>query len=112
MNNKRLPFINPNQQLISPQDMAAANRRRLDGEPLPAPYYASPGMADVILTACDPEPGKRFASAKEMKTALLHIAEGNYGTGHFEPFEETDRSRKQRLLTIILEVSLPLGYTV
>lgn len=106
MNNKRLPFINPNQQLISPQDMAAANRRRLDGEPLPAPYYASPGMADVILTACNPEPGKRFASAKEMKTALLHIAEGNYGTGHFEPFEETDRSRKQRLLTIILVLLL------
>ena len=82
MNNKRLPFLNPQQQLISPQDLEAANRRRLDGEPLPVPYYASPGMADVILKACDPDPGKRFASAKEMKKALLRVAKGRYGEGY------------------------------
>ena len=80
LNNRRLPFLNPEGKMIGPQDVAHANRRRLDGEPLPAPNYASQGMAEVILTACNPDPGRRFPSAREMKKALLRVAKEEYNT--------------------------------
>ena len=87
LNNKRLPFVSTEKKLLSPRDLVTANRRRLDGEPLPAPCNASPAMAEVILKACDPDPRKRFASAKEMKNALKTVAEGSNTAQN--PLEET-----------------------
>ena len=78
LNKRRLPFVSTEKKLLSPRDLVTANRRRLDGEPLPAPCNASPAMAEVILKACDPDPSKRFASAKEMKNALKTVT---YGSG-------------------------------
>lgn len=71
-------------QLISYRDLEIANRRRLDGEPLPAPCNASPAMAEVILKACEPDPRKRFASAEEMKEALKSVADGRYSYGLYK----------------------------
>ena len=87
LNKKRLPFVSTEKKLLSPRDLVTANRRRLDGEPLPAPCNASPAMAEVILKACDPDPRKRFASAKEMKNALKTVAEGSNTAQN--PLEET-----------------------
>ena len=77
MNKRKLPFMPIDQQQISPRDVVAANRRRLDGEPLPPPCDASPDLAKVILRACDYYPGRRFANAAAMKTALLNVGRGN-----------------------------------
>jgi len=74
LNKNRLPFFDTSKQLISRSEREAAIRRRIDGEPLPAPCDASPLMAQVILCACAYEPNKRFASATAMKNALIHIA--------------------------------------
>ena len=87
LNKRRLPFVSTEKKLLSPRDLVTANRRRLDGEPLPAPCNASPAMAEVILKACDPDPRKRFASAKEMKNALKTVAEGSNTAQN--PLEET-----------------------
>lgn len=73
MNRNRMPFIETERQLMSPGERIGAVRRRLDGEPLPAPCDASYDMAQVILYACDPNPGKRFMSASAMKNALLNV---------------------------------------
>ena len=73
MNRNRMPFIETERQLMSPGERIGAVRRRLDGEPLPAPCDASYDMAQVILYACDPDPGKRFMSASAMKNALLNV---------------------------------------
>ena len=75
LNKRRLPFVSTEKKLLSPRDLVTANRRRLDGEPLPAPCNASPAMAEVILKACDPDPRKRFASAEEMKKALKSVTD-------------------------------------
>lgn len=75
LNKRRLPFVSTEKKLLSPRDLVSANRRRLDGEPLPAPCNASPAMAEVILKACDPDPRKRFASAEEMKNALKTVTD-------------------------------------
>ena len=77
LNKRRLPFVSTEKKLLSPRDLVTANRRRLDGEPLPAPCNASSAMAEVILKACDPDPRKRFASAEEMKNALKTVIDGS-----------------------------------
>lgn len=86
LNNRRLPFVNTEKKLLSPRDLVTANRRRLDGEPLPAPCNASPALASVILKACDPDPRKRFSSAEEMKNALKSVADGSDAA--LNPLEE------------------------
>lgn len=47
-----------------------ANMRRLRGEVLPAPTFADDQLASVILTACDPDPARRFQSAAAFRSAL------------------------------------------
>lgn len=78
MNKQRLPFLSTEKKLLAPRDLEMANRRRFNGEPLPAPSNASPEMAEVILCACEPDPAKRFASAEEMKSSLKSVADGTY----------------------------------
>lgn len=77
-NRNRLPFLDTQRQMISPNERMTALRRRLDGEQLPAPCDASPALSQIILRACAYEPGERFASATEMKRALREAAEGTY----------------------------------
>lgn len=76
MNRNRLPFLNTEKQLLSPNERKMAVRRRLDGETLPPPSEASPALAEIILRACSPLPENRFASAAEMKRALTDAAKG------------------------------------
>lgn len=78
MNKNRLPFLDAERQLLNPNERMAAIRRRMDGEPLPAPCDASPAMAQVILCACSPDPGSRFASVTAMQNALISVANGAY----------------------------------
>lgn len=77
MNRNRLPFLNTEQQLMNPNERMAALRKRMNGEPLPAPCDASPMLAQIILCACEYDSKKRFASPTAMKNALLSAA----GTG-------------------------------
>jgi len=70
MNNNRLPFIDPNAQLIQYQDRKAAIERRFGGEALPAPINASPHLAQVILAACAFKPSERFQTPTAFKNAL------------------------------------------
>lgn len=71
LNNNRLPFLDTDKQLLSPNERRKAVSRRLRGEALPAPQNASPIMASLILRACAYDPDKRFASASAMRQALL-----------------------------------------
>ncbi len=73
MNRNRLPFLDTEHQLLNPNERMAAVRRRMNGEPLPAPCDASPAMAQAILCACAYDPGRRFSSAAAMKNALLGV---------------------------------------
>ncbi|HAV00069.1 MAG TPA: hypothetical protein DCW47_02590 [Lachnospiraceae bacterium] len=75
LNRKMLPFLTP-QTNMSPNERMAAVRRRLDGEPLPAPADASPEAAGVILKACAFDPGQRYRTASEMKRAINAVLYG------------------------------------
>ena len=75
LNKGRIPFQEGKQ---TPANIENAINRRNAGEAFPAPCEASPAMADLILRACDYNPDVRFASATEMKRALLRVANGTY----------------------------------
>lgn len=89
LNKNRLPFLDTEKQLLSPVDRKNAVDRRMRGEALPKPCEASPQMAQLILKACAYEPGQRFASAGEMKAALLKVTEENKIP--FAPLSEFER---------------------
>ena len=78
LNGNRLPFLDTEKQLLNPNERRNAVDRRLRGEELPAPCDASSAMADLILRACAYDPNMRFASATEMKQALMSVANGTY----------------------------------
>ncbi len=78
LNNNKLPFLDNDKQLLSPNERKNAVDRRIRGEALPVPVNASPAMANLILRACAHNPNNRFATAAQMKQALMSIANGNY----------------------------------
>lgn len=78
LNNNKLPFLDTDKQLLSPNERKIAVERRIRGEALPAPCNASPSMANLILRACAYDPNFRFGSATEMKQALTDVANGTY----------------------------------
>ena len=73
LNKNRLPFLDSDKQLLNPNDRRVAVERRIRGDPLPSPCQASEEMAKVILRACAFDPNQRFATATDMKNALLNI---------------------------------------
>lgn len=79
LNKNRLPFLDTDKQLLLPRERQNAVDRRLRGDVLSAPCEASPRVADIVLKACAYHPEERYATAAEMKRALLDAAEALYG---------------------------------
>ncbi len=96
LNRNRLPFLSSEAQMLNPNERMNAVRRRMSGEPVPAPCEASPAMSEIILRACSYDPRQRFASATAMKTALIHAANGTYklAGGKSPQFHENDKLNK------------------
>ena len=80
LNHNRLPFLDSEKQLLNPNERRMAVERRIRGEALPVPAQASAPMAHLILRACAFDPNQRFASATEMKKALMAVQNGTYQT--------------------------------
>ena len=73
MNNNRLPFLDPYKEVIDPAEREDAFNRRMSGEKLPAPAYASPKLTKIILKACSYSPADRYQSAVQMHAALKEL---------------------------------------
>ena len=76
MNAQREPFTPPPPQTVTPDIAQSANARRLAGESLPRPMDLPESLDrlwDVIQKACAYEPEDRFATAEEMRQALLSV---------------------------------------
>lgn len=94
LNNNLLPFLDSEKQLSNPNARAKAVERRIGGENLPKPCNASPAMANLILRACAFEPKLRFASATEMKQALISVEKGTYQMKNVNILDGTTAVRK------------------
>lgn len=89
LNRNRLPFLDPDRQILSSAEREGALRRRMQGEELPMPCQASEALAAVILKACAYEPENRFQCANEMKEALERILQEN------QEMKGSDRASEQ-----------------
>ena len=70
LNNNRLPFLDPDKQLLSASERRMATERRLKGETILPIEGVSAALSDAILKACEFDPVKRFESAEQFKEAL------------------------------------------
>jgi TPR repeat protein/serine/threonine protein kinase len=71
LNNKKLPFISANSASLSQTERDGALGKRMSGDQVPPPEFASQELSKVILKACDYNPENRFKTASEMKQALM-----------------------------------------
>ena len=65
----RLPFY-PDDRAPQPEDMAAALRRRMNGEALPPARKAGRGLQEIIARATQCKPDDRYATPAELCAAL------------------------------------------
>lgn len=72
-NNRRLPFVPTDKQIVSPAERREAADRRLRGEKLPGIAHISPRLEEIILKACAYRAEDRYASAVQMRQALLEL---------------------------------------
>ena len=67
--------------VVDDTSVSRAKWKRVHGnEPIPPPIDASPALVEVILKACAYEPKDRYASAADMKEALLKALKQPYKT--------------------------------
>jgi serine/threonine protein kinase len=91
MNNGQLPFISDNAKSISRSDREAALVRRMKGEAIPPPAYASEEMAHIILKACAYDSGQRYQSAIEMRSDLERLLSSGIAKRKMAPvWQDTD----------------------
>lgn len=76
LNNNREPFLDPEKQIILPDERMEALNRRISGEPFPEPASGTPVLKSVVLMACNPDPRRRFRTATAFKTALASSLPG------------------------------------
>lgn len=80
-NNKRLPFLPQDKQIVTPKERKEAIMRRINGEELPGIPRVSKQLEAIILKACAFRMEKRYATASEMRDALMvltrQVAQGD-----------------------------------
>ena len=111
MNCRTLPFLPLYPKIPSSSEKEAARSRRFSGEPLPPPVNGSKALQDIVLKACAFDQKSRYASAMEMRSALLWLQSGEDETetvltgetppvtvsssGRMEPGSGTSAKKKQ-----------------
>ena len=75
LNDRKMPFIDVDEQL-TPELKIKAMERRYRGEALPVPKNGSTKLKKIVLKACEYHPENRYASAQEMYDALDTLENG------------------------------------
>ena len=70
MNNRRMPFLPPENKGSNINDEMDAQQKRMGGLPVPRPFFGSPRLAEVVLRALAFKPEDRFQTADDFKSAL------------------------------------------
>ena len=101
VNGNRLPFL-PARQFCSHEEKNIALKTRLSGAPLPDPAEASPAFWAVLKKACAFQPENRYASAAEMKAALLGVLHPQVSKQRPEKPSVSPSARGKQLLILLL----------
>ena len=76
LNNNRLPFIDPNKQIVRYSERQTAFEKRINGEELPPIQGVSNELNAVILKACAFKPNDRQKDIDEFNKELGFLVEG------------------------------------
>lgn len=76
-NGNRPPFSPAPPEPTTPDSEKDALIARMEGRPVPPPSMCSPALANIIVMACAPEPGDRYADASEMRDSLRLLDENS-----------------------------------
>ena len=76
LNERRTPFLPLPPQVPSSSMEDEARNRRFLGEEIPAPAHGSEELKQIVLKACAYDPKERYASAADMRDALLRLRDG------------------------------------
>ncbi|MBQ7957591.1 MAG: serine/threonine-protein kinase [Clostridia bacterium] len=70
LNNNRMPFLDPEKQIIKYSERQAAFEKRINGEAIPHLKGVNSELNAVIMRACEYKAENRYSNAKEMQKAL------------------------------------------
>ena len=80
LNGGRMPFMPKDSNEVSAVNRDLAIQMRLKGGDIPSPAGADEELSAIVLKACEYDPKERFASAADMKEALVNYSKGVRGT--------------------------------
>ncbi len=69
LNKRKLPFV-PLDRIPTDDEIQAAKQRRVNGDPLPAPFYGSEALKKVVLKAASYDPADRYPDIRALRRAL------------------------------------------
>jgi serine/threonine protein kinase len=89
LNRNRAPFYPPPSEKITPSVKEQALVRRMNGEPLPKPYFAQGRLGEIVLKACAYNPAERYSSPKQMREELEAILYDEKDASLIYPYGDT-----------------------
>lgn len=95
LNGGRLPFYPLDKKTLSFNDREQAVSRRIKGDTIEPPRFASNDMSDIILKACSYNPPDRYKDAVSMITDLKKINNISKTYNSYEAPEENDYTQNQ-----------------
>lgn len=95
LNGGRLPFYPLDKKTLSFNDREQAVSRRIKGDTIESPRFASNDMSDIILKACSYNPPDRYKDAVSMITDLKKINNISKTYNSYEAPEENDYTQNQ-----------------
>ena len=88
MNDRHIPFLPESAEPITAAQKEAAWKLRMTGQPIPPPKHGSPQLVEIVMTAIQYDPTRRYPSAAHMQQALARLKASvfvpNAGS-HFHP---------------------------
>lgn len=73
LNKNRIPFMPPAPEAITFKNQEMALAKRMGGEAIPQPFYASGRLGEIVLKACAFDPKDRYSSPSQMRSELEAI---------------------------------------
>lgn len=98
LNNNRLPFLDPDKQLIKYSERQEAFEKRIRGDKIPPIPGVDDKLNSIILKACEFRPEDRFSDFTEFKKALLG--------------GKTSRSAKKKIIIPLIAIVLAIAVAV
>lgn len=77
LNNNRLPFIDPEKQIVKYSEREEAFEKRMRGEKIPPLKNVSEDLNKIILRASEYKQEERFNNIEDFQDALIAIKSGN-----------------------------------